>query len=213
MTTELELCPACDVGHLRPVAKAGRRMPLKQIPDLEIPADVAMPTCDRCGAEILGDPELAALDAAMNAAYGQALSAKSEEAIRELTGAIPQRELERLIGVSAGYVSKLKHAQAEPRGPLTALLMLLADDTRLIDRLRDLWSMQRARLARPRSPEKSIEIDLGASLGFLPLPAPRGAGHFELIYGGLSQERFLPEPAAPGPGPDAAPKDSMALLG
>ncbi len=212
MTNELELCPACDVGHLRPVAKAGRRMPLKQIPDLEIPADVAMPTCDRCGAEILGDPELAALGAAMNAAYGQALSAKSEDAIRELAGAIPQREMERLIGVSAGYVSKLKHAQAEPRGPLTALLMLLADDTRLIDRLRDLWSM-RARPARRRSSEKSNEIDLGASFAITPVPAPRGAGQFELIYGGLSQGRFPPEPAAPGPGPDAAPKDPMALLG
>ncbi len=213
MTNELELCPACDAGHLRPVAKAGRRMPLKQIPDLEIPADVAMPTCDRCGAEILGDPELAALGAAMNAAYVQALSAKSEDAIRELAGAIPQRELERLIGVSAGYVSKLKHAQAEPRGPLTALLMLLADDTRLIDRLRDLWSMRRARFPQPRSPEKSIEIDLGASLGFPSLPAPRGAVQFELIYGGLRQGRFPPERAASGPRLDAAPKDSMALLG
>ncbi len=207
MTNELELCPACDVGHLHPVAKAGRRMPLKQIPDLEIPPDVAMPTCDRCGAEILGDPELAALDTAMNGAYVQALSAKSEEAIRELAGAIPQRELERLIGVSAGYVSKLKHAQAEPRGPLTALLMLLADDTRLIDRLRGLWSMDRA------SPEKSTEIDLGAGFAILSQTAPRGAGQFELIYGGLSQGRFLPKPIAPGPVVDAAPKDSMALLG
>jgi len=207
MTNELELCPACDVGHLRPVAKAGRRMPLKQIPDLEIPADVAMPTCDRCGAEILGDPELAALGAAMNAAYGQALSAKSEDAIRELAGAIPQRELERLIGVSAGYVSKLKNAQAEPRGPLTALLMLLADDTRLVDRLRDLWSMRRTRLARPRSPEKRTEIDLGA----FAMPAPRGAGRFELIYGGSSQERLSPKPAT-GRGLDAAPQDPMALL-
>lgn len=155
MTNELELCPACDVGHLHPVAKAGRRMPLKQIPDLEIPANVAMPTCDRCGAEILGDPELAALAEVMSAAYVQALSAKCEDAIRELAGAIHQRELERLIGVSAGYISKLKHAQSEPRGPLTALLMLLADDTRLVDRLRGLWSVQGARPARRRSYEKS----------------------------------------------------------
>lgn len=140
MKNELELCPACEVGHLHPVRKASRRMPIRQIPDLEVPVDVPMPTCDHCGAEILGDGDLAALDAAMNGAYARALAAKSEEAIRELGRVIHQRELERLIGVSAGYVSKLKNAQSEPRGPITALLMLLADEPRLLDRLRVLWS-------------------------------------------------------------------------
>jgi transcriptional regulator with XRE-family HTH domain len=137
-------------------------MPFRQIPDLEIPADVSIPTCDTCGEEILGKDDLAALDAAMSAAYTRALSRKSEVAIRELGGAIHQRELERLIGVSAGYVSKLKNAQSEPSGPMTALLMLLASDAKLVDRLRTLWSMQVSVGAAPWEPS-SVKLFLSHS--------------------------------------------------
>jgi hypothetical protein len=142
MKKELEVCPACETGHLRLVRKRGRRMPLRQIPDLEIPADVPIPTCDHCGAEILGEKDLAVFGNAMKAVYAQALQTKTEAAIRAIARTTNQRELERLIGVSAGYISKLKNAQSEPSGPLAALLMLLADEPWAASRLRTLWSMK-----------------------------------------------------------------------
>lgn len=148
MTIERDLCPACEAGHLRPTAKAGRRMPVRQIPDLEIPRDLPVPTCDACHAEILGDKDLARLGAAMEAEFKRALGVKAEVAIRDLGGVINQRELERLIGVSAGYVSKVKNGQTEPSGPLTALLMLLARDTRRIAELRDAWSIRPVSIAQ-----------------------------------------------------------------
>jgi transcriptional regulator with XRE-family HTH domain len=116
-------------------------MPFKQIPDLEIPADVAIPTCDHCGAEMMGKKDLAALDAAMARAYASALASKAEEAIRVLGETANQRDLERLLGLSAGYLSKLKNGKAEPSASTTALLMLLADHPALVDSLRRRWSM------------------------------------------------------------------------
>jgi len=139
MANTQRLCPACEVGTLQPVRKAGRRMPLRQIPDLEIPADFPVPTCDQCGEESFGRRDLAALDAAMGEAYTRALAVKAEQAIRTLGDHVHQRELERLLGLSAGYASKLKNGQSEPGAPLTALLLVLADQPALLDRLRELW--------------------------------------------------------------------------
>jgi DNA-binding transcriptional regulator YiaG len=190
MKSELELCPACDVGHLRLVAKSGRRMPLKQIPDLEIPSDFAIPTCDRCDAEIIGDKELATLDTVMKATYADALSKKSEQAIRDLNEAIHQRELERLIGVSAGYVSKLKHSQAEPSGPITALLMLLAAEPRLIDRLRELWTTKRSNVEVLRVSEQGFPFEVFARSEFAPAVAHLEASQLTWASETLNLGRF-----------------------
>jgi hypothetical protein len=195
------------------MAKAGRRMPLKQIPDLEIPAHFAIPTCDRCDAEILGDAELVTLDSVMKSAYAQALSSKSEQSIRDLQGEVHQRELERLIGVSAGYVSKLKHAQAEPGGPITALLMLLADEPRLIERLRELWAMKRSSFEVLRIPEQHFKVDVDFSSALVGMVANWANSHVELAYGALIKGLEPDSVLAHGPGPEVATNEPMALVG
>ena len=61
-------CPSCGTGALVEVARAGRVVPFRGV-DVELPPDLAIPTCDRCGAESL-DPETAArLDALLFRAY------------------------------------------------------------------------------------------------------------------------------------------------
>lgn len=65
---EPQRCPSCGSGVLVDVARAGRFVPFRGA-DVELPSDLAIPTCDRCGAESL-DPETAArLDALLFRAY------------------------------------------------------------------------------------------------------------------------------------------------
>jgi hypothetical protein len=54
-------CPLCGEGMLRPVARPGRTAPFRGV-RLEIPADFAIPTCDRCQGESLDADTAARLD-------------------------------------------------------------------------------------------------------------------------------------------------------
>lgn len=137
------ICPSCNKGEVRDVARAGRRMHFRTIPDLEVPATVAIPTCanPECGEEWIDRAVAARIDEAMKEAYQAALTAKAEAAISKLKKKAPQRDLERLLGVSAGYLSKLKQGK-ETTAPLVAALVLLAADLQRVDELRSLWAME-----------------------------------------------------------------------
>ena len=135
------ICPSCNKGEVREVARAGRRMHFRNIPDLEIPADVPLPTCSKCGEEWTDGAVAARLDASMKAAYQAALTGKAEEAIVRLKEKVPQRDLERLLGLSGGYLSKLKQGK-ETTSPLVAVLMLLANRLERVDELHELWFME-----------------------------------------------------------------------
>lgn len=137
------ICPTCNKGEVKDVARAGRRMHFRNIPDLEIPAGVVIPTCTNpaCGEEWIDREVATRVDEAMKVAYQTALTAKAEESISKLKKKAPQRDLERLLGLSAGYLSKLKHGK-ETTAPLVVTLMLLANDPRRVDELQTLWSME-----------------------------------------------------------------------
>lgn len=149
------ICPTCNQGEVKDVARAGRRMHFRNIPDLEVPADVAIPTCTQpdCGEEWMDRAVAARVDEAMKAAYQQALTNKAEESIAKLKKKAPQRDLERLLGLSGGYLSKLKHGK-ETTAPLVAALMLLASDPRRVDELRMLWSTEPT-----QEPSPVVEIE------------------------------------------------------
>ncbi|HCF58412.1 MAG TPA: hypothetical protein DFS52_10515 [Myxococcales bacterium] len=132
-------CPICGEGEIREVARSGRRLPYRNVPDLEVPADLAIPTCSACGEELI-DAQLARrLDERLAGAYEAALSSKADAAIRKLAKLVPQRDLEPLLGLSAGYLSKLKKGEKRPSSPLVAALMLLASDVNRLAELGELW--------------------------------------------------------------------------
>lgn len=132
-------CPACGVGTVRPLAAAGRRWPYKNLPDLELAADVEVPTCDECGEEWLGADEHKELDRVLNRAYRNEMSKKAQKYIEEIGRSMHQFELEPLLGLSAGYISKLKYGKV-PSGPLVACLALIANDVlHRVDEIRRAW--------------------------------------------------------------------------
>src|SRR5687768_508573 len=102
------ICKACNEGEVLETAVAGRKTRYRCAPDLEIPAHVAIPTCNRCGTEYLDARATERLEEGLREAWQRMLTEKAEAAIETLKHQVPQRELERLLGLSGGYLSKLK---------------------------------------------------------------------------------------------------------
>jgi hypothetical protein len=119
-------------------------MPYQQMGDLELPSDLQIPTCDGCGADFIDRRTAKRVDAALEAAYQRAVSERARLDVETIARSMPQRDLERLIGVSVGYLSKIKSGK-EISGPLASLLGLLASDSRRLDELRRLWAAGRDR--------------------------------------------------------------------
>jgi transcriptional regulator with XRE-family HTH domain len=126
-------------------------MRYRHVPDLELPEELELPTCSVCGARWLDAEATKRLETALETAYGRELTRKAEQAIETLRSHIAQRDLERLLGVSAGLLSKLKNGK-ETSAPMVALLILLAERPHRVDALRRLWSVH---------PEPPRVVELG----------------------------------------------------
>ena len=119
-------CPACNRGEIVMATGRGRYMRYRQIPDLELPEELALPTCLDCGERWLDAEATRNVQAALEAAYRAELTRKAERSIEALRSHLPQRDLEQLLGISAGLLSKLKSGK-ETSPTMVALLSLLAD--------------------------------------------------------------------------------------
>lgn len=161
------ICPSCGIGEVVEKTGPGRRWPHKTIPDLELPSELTIPTCTECGEEWIDDEVAQRIADATERAYAAALAEKAEAAIRSFRRTqFPQRMIERLLGVSHGYFSKILSAEREPSPHLVAALMLLANDPDRIEELRKLWST--------KVPEP-IRLRLGAVTVANPASAQRPA--------------------------------------
>lgn len=135
-------CVGCGTGTVRPVARAGRRQRYKMV-ELVLPAKVKVPTCDKCGAEYLSDASAAAEDTALEPLYRGELCRRARQAIEQLRPHITEADLERLLGLSRGYLSRLRAGQRDPSAELVALLALLAKNPRRrVTELRRTWDAQ-----------------------------------------------------------------------
>ena len=133
-------CLECGVGTVRPVARAGRRQRYKMV-ELVLPAHVKVPTCDHCGAEYLSGASAADEDAALEPLYRAELRRRASQAIEQLRAHVGEADLERLLGLSRGYLSRLRAGKRDPSADLVALLALLARSPRVrLGELRRNWS-------------------------------------------------------------------------
>src|SRR5690349_9646384 len=90
-------CRECGEGTIRLLAKAGRKMPFRNLPALPVPSSFAIPTCDRCGNEWIDPRTAAALDDVLQAAYADELHKRFDAALEQiLTLGVPQRKIEQL---------------------------------------------------------------------------------------------------------------------
>lgn len=133
-------CHECGVGRLALVAKAGRTTPYRNIEALPIPADFEIPTCDHCGAEWYGEDIAEALDTVLERQYRLMLRSRIVAAIDVLMKHIASSRLENLLGLSRGYLSRLRNGDKDPSPELFSNLSLLAKNpSERLKELEDLW--------------------------------------------------------------------------
>jgi hypothetical protein len=105
---------------------------------LPVPKDLLIPTCDHCGSEWIDDAIAKALDEVLPRVYANEVHKRFIAALEKvlMTSDIPQRRIERLLGLSQGYLSRLKNDRGEPSPQVVSALTLLAQDP--VHRLREL---------------------------------------------------------------------------
>lgn len=138
-----KLCGECGKRAVEPVTASGRRSPFKNFPELEIPATLAIPTCSNCGAEWIDRETARKLDEALAVQSGVVLADVARQAIEALSATTSQRELETTLGLSAAYLSKVRHGKEAPSAPLVALLSLLAARPGRLEEIERVWATGR----------------------------------------------------------------------
>lgn len=129
-------CVRCGARSVRNLIRPGLTNPYRMLPALPLPADLAIPTCRRCATQYI-DPQTAeALVQALTLAFAKELRRRGGEAVDQICEYISQRRLELLLGLSQGYLCRLRAGKSTPSAALVALLTLLAKEPEV--RLREL---------------------------------------------------------------------------
>ncbi len=118
-------CRECGTGTIRPVARVGRKARYKTL-TLEVPASLEIPTCNACSTEWLDRAAARRIDAALADVYQAVLRRHARNLITTISDHTPMRQVERLIGLSEGYLSKVRNGRSEPSAELVASLHLLS---------------------------------------------------------------------------------------
>jgi hypothetical protein len=107
--------------------------------EVEVPADFALSECSACGARPIDWKTARRLDPLLEGAYRAELSSRVTADLEVLVATRPLYEWERALGLSEGYLSKLR-AEKAPSAQLVALLRLLANQPARQAELADLWA-------------------------------------------------------------------------
>lgn len=134
-------CLECGKGNLRPQQRAGRTDRYRTVPNLPVPADLEILTCDNCGEEWIDESTAEKIDGALAAEYRAFLREKAPALIASATQHTSQRRIETALGLSPGYLSKVRTGARAPSPVLVATLALVAQDpVRRLEELEVMWS-------------------------------------------------------------------------
>lgn len=154
-------CPRC--GRIaRRKAMRGRTAPFANMAALPVPDSVPLPTCLGCGFEWPDERAQGILRSALKDAYEAELKARVRELIELLTqpakphlAYISQEGLQKLLHLSAGYLSRLYHGRGRPSAALVSLLALLAENPQpRLAALQDFWGAPPERRTAKRRARK-----------------------------------------------------------
>ena len=114
---------------VRPLAIAGRMTPFRNMSAVAVPSSLAIPTCGHCGNQWIDPKTAEALDEALQDAYAEALHQRLEAALATITSAeVTQRRLEQVLGLSLGYLSRVRAKRGDASAQLVSTLVLIAED-------------------------------------------------------------------------------------
>lgn len=121
-------CPKCRQKAVRLRTRPGRTVHFRNMKALSVPDDIPIPTCSRCSSEYIDPKTAARLDVGLLEAYRGELRRRVRRAIDLVTEHISQRRLELLLGLSQGYLSRLRAGNGNPSPELVGHLALIAHD-------------------------------------------------------------------------------------
>ena len=121
-------CPTCGTGRVRDLARSGRTLPFRTMKAISIPADLEIPTCDNCGETWLDELATTRLQDALESQFRVIVRGRFVAALDEIVRFVSQRKLEERIGLSQGYLSKLRSGVRDASPELVSLLGLIAID-------------------------------------------------------------------------------------
>lgn len=134
-------CPRCGAHPLHLQTAPDRVIAHRNMPALPIPEHVQLLHCGGCGRWYRDVAEAAALHSILDGEYRRVLRARVRLAIEALSRSISQRRLEHLLGLSQGYLSRLKAGAGNPSPELVSHLALLAKDPRVrLAEIEAFWS-------------------------------------------------------------------------
>ena len=134
-------CPQCGAQAVRGRARPGRSIRYRNLGALPLPADVAVPTCVRCRFEYIDPETRARLEPLLHEEYRRILQQRIRQSIDALMRHTSQRKLEVLLGLSQGYLSRLRSGAGHPSPELVSHLALLAQDpAKRLAELERYWS-------------------------------------------------------------------------
>lgn len=130
-------CHNCHKGTVRPLARPGRTARFKSIPNLAVPADLEIRTCDQCGEEWMTPEDAKRIDEALDRVYRQELRRRAELVLPDAKEAA---RVERDLGLSQGYLSRIRKGTKVPSADLVVLLALIRRRPEVLREIEAFWA-------------------------------------------------------------------------
>lgn len=129
-------CYSCFEGEVVPVTKPDRTLRYKAMQNLPVPEDLTIPTCDQCGEQWISPADAKRIDAAMEVVYRQELLARVRAVLPDPKDA---ERIERDLGLSRGYLSRLRTGRKVPSETLVAMLTLIHQRPKTLKEVEAMW--------------------------------------------------------------------------
>jgi len=146
-------CTECGQGKITARLGPGRVWRYRVL-EIEMPSDVATLECNHCGARYVSAENAEAHDGALAPLYAKRLAKEVEVSLKRLEG-VPRNEIERALGLSHGYFSRILAGDRTTSPELVALLHL-ASKSGSLEKVQALWS----KLSDKAPPAKSRKAKL-----------------------------------------------------
>jgi hypothetical protein len=124
-------CGACGQALLTPIDVKGRRFAFRDEPALKMPDHLVMHVCQNCGEIRESASQSRALDLALQRCYAELHRSLATDAVSRLVNAgWQQSEIEQVMAVSAGYLSKALRGERVLAGATLRHLIHVANHPR-----------------------------------------------------------------------------------
>jgi len=127
MAQHLKPCTVCGEGAIESRAEPGRIVTHHGL-RFEIPATVAIPTCNNCGERFYNDDVAKRVDMALDEELQARRLRVIRRAVTELERLTTRSRIERLLDISPGYLSKLMNGKKPATHRMAVLLDTLAQE-------------------------------------------------------------------------------------